>query len=374
MNIKVFALRICFLLALIIPMMQQQAGAQEFGEVVIKRGTIDDDLYLAGAQVDVYATVNGDVVVAGGQLNIEGEISADVMAAGGTITVRGTVADDARLAGGDLRVAGRVGDDLVAAGGRIHLGPAAQISGRAWLSGGDIRVDGRVGKELRVSGGRVVISGKVDGNVNLWAEQITIEEGAEIAGNLHYRSHRQAIIHNGARIGGEVVHTPVDVDLKPVAAAALLASLLILTSIIVTAVVLYLLFTDFSTAVARLLRDQPGLSLLVGLAVFAGAPVLAVILFSSFIGIWLGLLLLVLYLVLLVTGYFIGALSLGDAGLKAMHKNDAGKALHATAMVVALFILALINMLPLLGGLINLLVLLAGTGAISRKLYLLYRS
>ena len=37
--------------------------AQLVGEVVIKRGTVDDDLYIAGGQVDLYATVNGDVIV-----------------------------------------------------------------------------------------------------------------------------------------------------------------------------------------------------------------------------------------------------------------------------------------------------------------------
>ena len=118
--------------------------AQQFGEVVIKHGELEDDQYLAGAQVDLYATVNGDVVVAGGQLNLEGDINADLLAAGGTVTVRGVIADDARLAGGDLRILGKIGDDLVAAGGRIHIGHIARVGGRAWLSGGEIRVDGHV--------------------------------------------------------------------------------------------------------------------------------------------------------------------------------------------------------------------------------------
>ncbi len=355
------------------PQFYAQAYAQGFGEVVIKRGTVDDDIYLAGAQVDLYATVNGDVVVAGGQLNLEGDIKADVIATGGRITLRGAVGDDARLAGGEIRVASQIGDDLVAAGGRIHLSPAARIGGRAWLSGGEVRIDGHVVDELRVSSGRVVIAGAVNGNAELWADQVIIEETAVISGNLHYKSAHEAIIAAGAHIDGEVVHTPVEVDMKPVVASVIFAGLVLLFSIIVTAVVLYLLFPDFSLRVSQSLRSEPWLSLGVGLAVFAGVPVLMVILFATAIGVWLALMLLAIYLVLLLTGYFSGALFVANAGLNLLRKTEVSKALRATALAVAIFTLAVFNLVPLLGGLVNWAVLLAGIGALSRQLYLAYR-
>lgn len=344
------------------------------GEVIIKRGMVDDDIYLAGAQVDLYATVNGDVVVAGGQLNLEGNIKADVTAAGGAISLRGSVADDARLAGGEVRVSAQIGDDLVAAAGRVHLSPVANIAGRAWLSGGDIRVDGQVAEELRAAGGRVVISGTINGNVELWAEQIIIEETAVIAGSLHYKSAHQADIATGARIDGEVVHTPVEIQMKPVIASIIIASLVILFSLIVTAVLIFLLFPDYSQRVSQSLRDQPWQSLAIGLAVLAGAPLLMVILFSTVLGTWLALIVLAMYLVILLLGYFAGALSVGNAGLALLRKTEVSKALRATALAVAIIVLAVINLLPLLGSLFNWLVLLAGTGALSRQLYLAYRA
>jgi cytoskeletal protein CcmA (bactofilin family) len=347
--------------------------AQQFGEVVIKHGELEDDQYLAGAQVDLYATVNGDVVVAGGQLNLEGDINADLLAAGGTVTVRGVIADDARLAGGDLRILGKIGDDLVAAGGRIHIGRIARVGGRAWLSGGEIRVDGHVVEELRAGGGRVVISGKVDGNVELWAEHIVIEETAEINGHLHYKSPREAEIASGVRIDGDVVHTPVDVDIKPVIAVTLFAFLLLLFSTIVTAVVLYLLFPDFSLRAAQSLRNEPWPCLGVGLAVLAATPVLIVILFSTFIGVWLALLLLVIYIVTLITGYFIGALSLANMVLDKFGRTEISHVLRASILALTLLVLAVINLVPLLGGLIIFIVLIAGIGALSRQWYFLYK-
>lgn len=362
------------ILLLIITILPALSHAQLVGETIIKRGTVDDDLYMAGGQVDLYATVKGDVVVAGGQLNLEGDISEDVMAAGGSISLRGAVGDDARLAGGEVRVASQVGDDLVAAGGRIHISPLSRIGGRAWLSGGELRIDGHVEQELRASGGRVVISGTVNGNAEIWAEQIIIEETAVIAGNLHYTSAHPAEIASGARIDGEVVHTPVDVDMKPVVAGLMFASLVILFSLILTAVLMFLLFPEFSLGVSQSLRHQPWQSLGIGLAVFAAVPVLMLVLFSTIVGVWLALMLLAIYLVIILSGYFTGALAVGNAGLAMLRKDDVSKTLRATALAVALFILAVINLVPLLGGLLNWLVLLAGIGALSRQLYLVYRA
>jgi len=365
--------RILLIMLVLIMALPAYSHAQHMGEVLIKHGEVDDDLYLAGGQVDLYATVNGDVVVAGGQVNLEGDINADVMAAGGTITLRSMVADDARLAGGDVRVSGLVGDDLVAAGGRVYLSPVARVGGRAWLSGGEIRVDGHVVEELRASGGRVVITGKVDGNVELWAEQIVIEETAVISGNLHYKSPREADIASGARIDGEVVHTPVEVHMKPVIARAAFVVLVLLFSIMLTAVLLYLLFPDFSLRVSQSLRDEPWLSLGIGLAVFAGVPVLMAILFSTLIGVWLALMLLAIYLVTLLAGYFAGALFVGNMALNKLGKTEVSKTLRSITLALAILVLAVLNLVPLLGSLINWVVLLAGVGALSRHVYSAYK-
>lgn len=360
------------ILLLMLAMLPLLLHAQDAGQRVIKRGHVDDDLYLAAAQVDLYATVDGDVVVAGGQLHLEGDIRADVIAAGGIISLRGSVADDARLAGGELRLSAQIGDDLVAAGGRIHISPAASIAGRAWLSGGDIRIDGNIKQQLRAAGGRVVIAGTVNGDVELWADQVVIEQSAVINGNLHYTSAHPASIAGGARIAGEVVQAAVEIPMQPVIAGIAFALLLWLLSMIVTAVLLYLLFPDFSLRLCEAIEKESWPSLGVGLAVFAATPVLILILFATTVGIWLGLMLLAIYLFVLMAGYFAGALFVGNAGLKLVYKGDVGKAARAAALSVAIVALAILNLVPLLGMLIVLLVLLAGMGALSRQLYRMY--
>jgi hypothetical protein len=228
--------------------------------------------------------------------------------------------------------------------------------------------------ELRASSGRIVISGTLDGDAELWGDEIIIEETAVINGNLHYRSAREASIAPGARIEGKVVHTPVDVDMRPVIASVIFAGLMLLLSLVVTAVLLYLLFPELFQRVSQSLRSEPWLSLAIGLAVFAGAPLLMVILFSTAVGVWLALMLLAIYLVTLLAGYFIGAMFVANAGLNLFHRADAGKALHAVALALAIITLGVFNLVPLLGGLVNWAVLLAGVGATSRRVYLAYRA
>jgi len=53
-----------------------------------------------------------------------------------------------------------------------------------------------------------------------------------------------------------------------------------------------------------------------GLAVFAGTPVVIILLFSLAVGALLALLLLATYLMMLLLGYFTGALFIGEAGLR----------------------------------------------------------
>jgi cytoskeletal protein CcmA (bactofilin family) len=358
--IRCIFLTVLFLLSL--PLSAQQAG-----EHVSISGDIDDDLYLAGGQIDMYASVDGDVVVAGGQLNLEGNVRADVIAAGGDIELRGTVADDVRVAGGNVRVLAKIGDDLVAASGRLQIGPMTEIGGSAWISAGDVFVDGKISEMLRVNGGRVTVSGTVAGNVEISANRIEISSTAIIIGNLHYRSPHPAKIAEGARIEGEVTHTPVDVPIAPFVAGLLVVCLVFLLSIVITGIALYLVFPGVAESCSKIIRDKPWASLGYGLAVFAGVPVIFVLLFSTGFGFLLALLLLAAYLIMLLTGYIAGAYFVTDVGLRKLNKDKVGKTARIVSLALAIALLSIVNIIPVLGSLVNWLVLLAGVGALGQR-------
>ena len=362
-----------YFISLAVPLLfSAQLYAHQAGEHVTVTGEIDDDIYLAGGQVDLFATVEGDVVVAGGQLNLEGDVRADVIAAGGDIELRGTVADDARVAGGNVRVLANIGDDLVAAGGRLQVGQTAEIGGSVWISAGDVIVDGNISQSLHANGGRVIITGVIDGDVELWAEHIEIGSSAVITGDLHYRSPYPARIAEGARIEGEKTHTPVEVPVAPIMAGLLLAAILFVLTLMMTAAVLYLAFPGVAQRCSDSIRTQPWVSLGYGLAILAGGPLVIILLFSTGIGTLLALLLLAAYLIMLLTGYILGACYVADAGLRKLNKEKTGKTVRISAIVVSLLLLSLINIIPLVGSLINWLVLMAGMGALKHEMVRVY--
>ena len=362
----------CFISFVAFFVFSSQCFSHQAGEHVSVTGEIDDDIYLAGGQVDLFATVDGDVVVAGGQLNLEGDVRADVIAAGGDIELRGTVADDARVAGGNVRVLANIGDDLVAAGGRFQIGPTAEIGGDAWISAGDVFIDGRIKQALHANGGRVIVTGTVDGNVEIWAEHIEIGSKAVIAGKLLYHSPHPARIAEDARIDGEVTHVPVEVPVAPIMAGLFLAAIVFLLTLVMTAVVLYLAFPGVAQRCSDSISNQPWASLGYGLAVLAGGPLVMILLFSTGIGALLALLLLAAYLIMLLVGYITGAYFVADAGLRKLNKDKAGKTVRISAIALSLLTLSLINIIPLIGGFVNWLILIAGMGALKHEMVRVY--
>jgi cytoskeletal protein CcmA (bactofilin family) len=348
------------------------ATAQQFGESVIQRGHAHEDLYLGGGSVRVLGQVDGDVSAAGGRVSIEDTVNGDVFAFGGSVDLRAAVKDDARVAGGEVTVHGTIGDDLLAAGGTVRVAPEARIGGRAWRAGGTLEIAGRVAKGLKAAGGEIVIAGEILGDAELVGEHIELRPGAIIHGHLNYRSPNAARIDPGARVLGGVVQLPLETPSSAQAGYAG-ARIFMLLSLLVTASVLLLLFPNFSLVAARSVRVAPWQVLGLGLAVLASVPLVAILLLVSVVGLWLGLMTLVLYFVLLLLGYLTGVLFVADVGLQRLRRQESpGKAWVIGALAATLVALALLRLLPAIGALAAFALLLFGLGALTRALWRRY--
>jgi hypothetical protein len=346
--------------------------AQEAGEAVRIEGALAEDIYAAGGTVDVLATVEGDVVVAGGRVTVGERVSGDVMAAGGAVSVHARVGDDVRLAGGDVRISGSVGDDAIAAGGNVALTPEGSVNGRAWFSGGCVDVAGTVGRELKAAGGRIVLSGRVNGDVELTGGSIRILDSAIIDGDLVYRSPREADIARGAQIRGSVNYEPVERPIATLVATIVGVGIVVLLSPIVTGIALFLLFPHFIANAVMTIRAEPWKSLGLGLAVFAAAPVVVSVLFVTVIG-WLPAIVIgALYLILLLAGFLTGAFFVGDLAWRPRGHGEVSRAGRLWSFVVALIVIMLLGLVPLLGALLVFALMLLGVGVLLLGLYRAY--
>jgi hypothetical protein len=339
------------------------------GERIKQRGVVGDDYYAAGGVVDIDADIDGDVILAGGELLIGHRITGDVIAAGGTLRIRGVIDDDVRVTGGELDIDARIGDDLAASGGSIELAATTVVGGDVWLAGGEVNMAATVNGDLRIIGGEIKLSGTVLGDVDLEAGDIQILESARIEGNLKYRSPKPAATGASVQIGGEIDYESGDSSYGDRGFGLFFSITLVLASIL-----FYLLFPHYTVASMRRITADPFVSLGLGFLFLVGAPMVALFLMLIVLGLWIGLSLLALYCVALLSGLLIACFFVADRGAKLFRQDISSRARRLISVIVAIFVLGLLQTIPLLGGLILFILLLLGLGAGLVQLRYVYRS
>lgn len=218
-------LAFCFLLAPTALAFEGRAGDTI---VVGPDEIIADDLYATGNSIRVEGRIEGDLIAVAQTVIVNGQVDGDMLAAGQTVTVGGTIADDVRITGATLSLDddADVGDDVVAAGYSFDAAPGSSIAGTFLYGGNQARLAGEVAGDVEVGAAGVEISGHVGGDVNAdvgtpddispispfafmpgaspapaIAGGLTVSDSAEIDGSLAYTSSRQFSIPSGAVAG-----------------------------------------------------------------------------------------------------------------------------------------------------------------------------
>lgn len=342
--------------------------ANDIGETVVIQGTLNDDVYAIGGMIDIKAQVNGDILALGGEVNIDGETSADMMVLGGEIDISGIVHDDLRVAGGDISIKARITDDASIAGGSLDIPAETQIGGRAWLAGGDINMAASVGEELRIGGGSIRLASHVSGNVEIEGGEIKILSGANIEGDLIYRSDEEIEIHPDAQIQGTIIRKPPRIHEQDTGFFFIFFPL----TMMFAGIVLYLLFPGYTSTAAQTVASEPWKSLGIGLAILVTIPFLAIILMATMLGIWVGLLLMVFYFIAVVIALLVAAFFVGDLGARIFKKELDRKAKYIVAFVIAVVLISVVAAIPFVGWLTGFILFLLGLGAGTMQVYRSY--
>ena len=354
------------------------AAAQEAGVHVVKRGTFPDDLYLAGDRVDFSGDAQGDLFVAGRVVSVDGRVRSDLAVAGSSIVVKGRMQDDVRAAARILLLEdARIADALLAAAEVLRVGPGSEIGGPAWLVGRRVDVAGSLRRELRVAAARVRISGTIDGDVMLAARDIEILPTARLRGSLVYWSGQEVHIEAGAQIRGPIVQRQpefLDRAGRVLTVVGTITRALFLVNLLAAGLILFLLFPGLTVSAARTIRREPGASLVLGLVLVGGTPILLACLVLSLVGAPLGLALVPVYLVALLVGLLTAAFALGEMGAHALlRRPKLSRGAHVTGLLVALIALSLVRYIPVAGNVIVVLAVVVGLGGWTLRVYRRYR-
>jgi hypothetical protein len=345
--------------------MAMGAGAVEIktGQaIVIQKGQpVDDDILAAASEVAIAAPVQGDIVAAGKAIVTTGAVKDSVMLAGRRVTVAGPIGNDSWLAGETTTLDSTVADNAFLAGSEVTLSTNGGV-GRDMLAAGEkIRVLGKVGRDLRVAASEAVIGGTVGRDVYAQTDSLIIQKTAVIKGNLWYEANKKATIEPGAKILGKTIHKlPPKEKAKTIFWSPVYWVLTLLMAIVFGGALL-MLFPSRSQATADTVRAAFGPSIGIGLAALILTPALAVVLLITIIGIPIGLSLLAVYGVLLYAAWILGALALGQWIL-----GRAGRANPARfgSMILGILILAILGLIPFVGGVFKFVAALLGLGAL----------
>lgn len=318
-----------------------------------------NDVYLHGSEVAMRTAVPGDAVIAGGRVDVTGDVGGDALVFGGAVNIESSVGQDLYAAGGEVRVAGPVGESARLAGGRVIIASDADIAGGVTVAGGQVTLDGRVRRYALIGAGRIEVNGQIDGDLRVVGGELSLGPNAVIQGRLDYRGAEPPRIAPGARVQGGVAETAADTDDSLWSGA----SVAWLVGSIVAGVVLLALAPRVSRRVTQALRARPVISPLLGVALFVGLPLVAVLLMITVVGIPLGLLAIVVLMALILLGYLATAAALGDALVERRGPAKTWQRLLATAL--ALLVLFVLGQLPYVGWAVWLLALLFGSGAIA---------
>ena len=369
---------------------------------------IEDDLYMTGETMTVKGRVKGDVVASGKVVRIEGVIEGDLMAAGQAVIIEGAVQDDVRIAGMTLKLGERasVADDLFTAGFSFESSAGSQVGGRTSLTGYQALIGGDHGENLVAALVGLRLEGRVAGDVEATVESeagpawwtqfmqspvpipvvesgLTLTSDARVEGDLSYLSTSPADVADGAQVLGETRHEVKETKAAPTVSMGqrLARSLRWFVALLLVGVLLFWLVPEKMLGVTNTLVERPMASFGWGFVTLIAFPVamLVVLVITLVLVIAFGLMTLgklvaaVVVLGLLIellmgvklwiAVAFIALVVVAFAVGRRLLKGGEGLGNRSLSLLVGLAVLAVLGLIPFLGGLVGFLVALAGLGA-----------
>lgn len=283
-----------------------------------------------------------------------------------------------------------ISGDVVMTGEHVHLGQQARIDGDAWLSGRQVAVEGVIAGNVEIYGSRVVLNGTVEGDVIVFAQEMQLGPDAQIDGDLSYTLARepdvalQAVVTgslNGSVLGekwaGSVPRFSErgdtrERDFQKTKTHEVRKSLLQDRGLAFSmAIVLGFIASVVALAVPNLLRapgrvfdERPAQTLGFGLLWLIGLPVVGAVAMVSLVGLPIGLVLMVVYPLMLFTGLIVSLALLGALIRRVIPFEGDVRTTTLIGVWVGVLALWIGTALPLIGGLIWIAAITAGTGAV----------
>jgi len=363
MRIKITLFLVLFLALGCVPL---SASVFQTGDsnILSRRDSLDDDLYVFGNFGEVYGVVEGDLTAFCYEHDADGIILGSANIFGYGVRLGGEVRQSARLIGYNIYTGATIGRNLVILGKTIDIKRDAVIQKDLDCGGDIIHMDGTVHGDADIGGRIVYISGNIDGDVKIKADEIYIDSPAQIGGELTYTSGQKAEIADDVIIDGGIYweEPEEDIDTRDILPSVrFFFHIIFFLMTLLTGLFLILIFNRHTHEAVAQIGDRFWRTLAIGLLsiiIFIGGSVVLTLLI---IGIPLAVILIFLGLVLFYIGKIYASIALGRLVFKLIGSGN--KIALGWEFIVGLIIMVFIFRIPGLGWVIYFLVTILGTGA-----------
>lgn len=341
------------------------AGSFQSGDNVStkKNEVIDHTLFIAGNNVEVNGVVKGDVFCAGRNITVNATVDGDVICAGMNVEINGTVMGDVRAAGQVVTLGAKVSHNASLAGSSIRVDKGAVISGDLQTGGETTTINGTVARDIDAAGSMIAINSTVGRDVQATTENLQLGSGAKVAGSVTYYSHDTLDRSSGATISGKTIRHEPQTDRSERTTNPLSGILFSFFALLVLALAMLAVFPRKLRELTDLALTKPGMTVLIGLAACIGVPAVILVSFMTIIGVYLGVVLLLGWIVVMLmsgvlASYYVGRLALARTTHHPFMAMIAGVIIFS-----ALLIIPIVNVITLIAA------ALFGSGMVIRELF-----
>ncbi len=358
---------LCAALALPAP-----AGATEFhkGDTyeLAKDQTVHSDLFITGARARIDGTVDGDVFFFGQSIDISGHVKGDAIVFAQSVRVSGQIDGNIRSATNNLNITGTVAKNVLTFNETVNLDAAGKIGGSLTAMGQTVSVDGHLGRDLLDMGDETIISGTIEGEVRSKGRSMSIASTAQVAGPIHFEGEHEATVDSGAKLASPVQFTQEKRQSQYEQGHYYIWRIIWTAAFVLFGLVLFLLLPKFAAEVVSA-GERVGAPIGLGVLVFFGVPIAALIAIVTVVGIPLSVLtvgvwLLALFCAEIVVGAVVGNWILGKP-------TDTWGLIGRMALgfVIVRIVYTPMAHVHVIGALVGLGIWIWGMGAIALALY-----
>lgn len=315
------------------------------GEKIIIDNTLDGTAFIAGNEVEINETINGIGFIAGNELKVSAK-QEYLFGIGTNISINNDIEKDLFLFSSKINIDSNVKRD-------------------AYIAGEIVNINGNIDRNIYIYGTEVNINGSYKGNIVIYANNIKIDETAKISGTLKYN--KDANIEG---INDTITRKTYEVSPEKISIKDYITNF-ISTYIHITLLAITLVFITEKTFIKSLEQTKntniKTLSTLCikGFLILIGVPIIGMMLIFSGAFLSVGVVGSLLYGIMvyisnIFTAYFIA---------KTIDEKYFNKKINSyMLMIVGLFIIYVLRIIPIIGGLISFISILIGLGIVGNMI------